>query len=73
MSGLINLFTYGKHVALNISNIGSVTWFRDKHTINFHSKAIPLCAFRSMVDVIMISLAFSDGLVGGHTLALGGP
>ena len=49
MSEMINLLAYGKYIALNTSNAGSVTWSRDKVTIFFHGLAIPLSAFRAMI------------------------
>jgi hypothetical protein len=49
MGELISLLAYGKHVALNTSNAGSITWSRDKATMYFHGLAIPLSAFQSMV------------------------
>lgn len=49
MSELINLLAYGKYIALNTSNAGSITWSRDSTTIYFHGLAIVLSLFRSMV------------------------
>jgi hypothetical protein len=49
MSELINLLAYGKYIALNTSNAGSITWSRDNATIYFHGLAIALSLFRSMV------------------------
>ncbi|KAK5189319.1 hypothetical protein LTR47_011879 [Exophiala xenobiotica] len=49
MSEFINLLAYGKYIALNTSNAGSITWSRDGEIIYFHGLSIPLNSFRSMV------------------------
>ena len=49
MSELINLLAYGKHIALNTSNAGSVMWAADKQTIFYRGIPIPLQSFRQMV------------------------
>ncbi|KIW16537.1 hypothetical protein PV08_03725 [Exophiala spinifera] len=49
MSELINLLAYGKYIALNTSNAGSMTWSRDGEIIYYHGLSIPLNSVRSMI------------------------
>ena len=49
MSELINLLVYRKYVALNSSNVATITWSRNKDTIFYKGIAIALSLFRQMV------------------------
>jgi len=52
-STMISLLAYGKSVALNSGNAGSVLWSKDKTTLFLHGRPISMDRFRRMVaDVI---------------------
>lgn len=46
MSEMISLLAYGKFVALNAGNSGSVYWSKDKKIFYLHGKPIVLCQFQ---------------------------
>ncbi|KAI9879367.1 MAG: hypothetical protein M1823_006844, partial [Watsoniomyces obsoletus] len=49
MSNMLSLLAYSKHVAMNTSNAGSVSWSRDKKTMYFRGRAIEITLFRAMI------------------------
>jgi superfamily II DNA helicase RecQ len=49
MSIMISLLAYGKYVAMNTGNTGSVSWSRDKQTLYFRGQLIELSSFRQMI------------------------
>lgn len=52
-STMVSLLAYGKSVALNSGNAGSVLWSKDKRTLFLHGRPISMDRFRRIVaDVI---------------------
>jgi Helicase conserved C-terminal domain/Orsellinic acid/F9775 biosynthesis cluster protein D/DEAD/DEAH box helicase len=49
MSIMISLLAYGKYVAMNTGNTGSVTWSRDRQTLYFRGQPVTLTGFRQMI------------------------
>jgi len=49
MSTMISLLAYGKAIALNHNNPGSVFWSKDKKTVFLHGRPIVIERFRSMI------------------------
>jgi len=49
MSMMISLLAYGKAIALNHNNPGSVFWSKDKKTVYLHGRPIVIERFQRMV------------------------
>lgn len=53
MSTMISLLAYGKSIALNTSNAGSVQWSVDKKVLYLHGRPIVIERFRRMVREVV--------------------
>ena len=49
MSFMLSLLAYGKSVAMNTGNVGSVLWSKDKKTLIYHGRHVEVVLFRRMI------------------------
>jgi hypothetical protein len=49
ISKILSMLAYGKHLAMNHSNSGAVSWSEDRLILSYRGKPIALSRFRSMV------------------------
>jgi hypothetical protein len=49
ISKMLSMLAYGKHLAMNHSNSGVVSWSKDRLILSYRGKLIALSRFRSMV------------------------
>jgi hypothetical protein len=49
MSKMLSMLTYGKHLAMNHGNAGTVSWSKDRLVLSYRGRPIALSRFKSIV------------------------